>query len=185
MFLGEALAFSVQALRANPIRSMLTGLGMVIGNASVILVVTISLTSRDYILEQIEGVGSNLVYAQYEIGSQQTAAQVDADFIKLADVDAVRQQLAGRIVAASAVMNTFDRMRLNGKDQDVQVIGTDESYKQVRNMLVLAGRFMDSSDVSLRQRVCLLFREPLRLIDECKLVRFLGRRCRELGALDV
>ena len=87
MFLGEALSFSTQALRANPIRSLLTGLGMVIGTASVILVVTISLTSRDYILEQIEGVGSNLVYAQAEIGTQQTNAQVDADFVKLVLVE--------------------------------------------------------------------------------------------------
>jgi putative ABC transport system permease protein len=156
MNLGEALSFSVQALEANPIRSLLTGLGMVIGTASVILVVTISLTSRDYILEQIEGVGSNLVYAQAEIGTQQTSIQVDADFIKLADVDAVREQLAGRIVAATAIMNTYDRMRFNGKDQDIQVIGTDEFYKPVRNMLVLSGRFLDSSDVALRQKVCLL-----------------------------
>ena len=156
MNLGEALSFSAESLRANPIRSMLTGLGMVIGTASVILVVTISLTSRDYILEQIEGVGSNLVYAQYEIGTQQTNAQVDADFVKLADVEAVREQLAGRIVAASAIMNTFDRMRIDGKDQDIQVIGTDEYYKPVRNMIVLSGRFLDSSDVALRQKVCLL-----------------------------
>jgi putative ABC transport system permease protein len=156
MNLGEALSFSVQALEANPIRSLLTGLGMVIGTASVILVVTISLTSRDYILEQIEGVGSNLVYAQAEIGTQQTNAQVDADFVKLADVEAVREQLAGRIVAASAIMNTYDRMRIYGKDQDIQVIGTDEFYKPVRNMLVLSGRFLDSSDVALRQKVCLL-----------------------------
>jgi putative ABC transport system permease protein len=156
MNLGEALSFSVQALEANPIRSLLTGLGMVIGTASVILVVTISLTSRDYILEQIEGVGSNLVYAQAEIGTQQVNAQVDADFVKLSDVEAVREQLAGRIAAASAIMNTFDRMRINGKDQDIQVIGTDEFYKPVRNMLVLSGRFLDSSDVALRQKVCLL-----------------------------
>ena len=53
MFLGESLRFSVQALSANPVRSLLTGLGMVIGTASVILVVTISLTSRDYVLEQV------------------------------------------------------------------------------------------------------------------------------------
>src|SRR5215470_11870610 len=106
MNFSEALNFSAESLRANPIRSMLTGLGMVIGTASVILVVTISLTSRAYILEQIEGVGSNLIYAQAEIGTQQTNVQVDADFVKLADVEAVRQQLGGRIVAATAVMNT-------------------------------------------------------------------------------
>jgi putative ABC transport system permease protein len=156
MHIGEALNFSAESLRANPIRSLLTGLGMVIGTASVILVVTISLTSREYILEQIEGVGSNLVYAQAQIGNELTSTQVDADFVKLADVEAVREQLAGRITAASAIMNTFDRMRIDGKDQDVQVIGTDEFYKPVRNMIVLAGRFLDSSDVALRQKVCLL-----------------------------
>src|SRR5260370_42624824 len=122
MNFSEALSFSAQALRASPIRSLLTGLGMVIGTGSVILVVTISLTSRDYILEQIEGIGSNLVYAQAEIGTQQISTQVDADFVKLADVEPVREQLAGRIVAAYAIMNTFDRMRLHGKGKDIQVI---------------------------------------------------------------
>ena len=74
MFLGEALDFSVKALKANPVRSFLTGLGMVIGTASVILVVTISLTSRDYILEQIEGVGSNMIFAYYEVGQPERHA---------------------------------------------------------------------------------------------------------------
>ena len=78
MHIGEAMSFSVQALRQNPIRSLLTGLGMVIGTASVILVVTISLTSRNYILEQIEGVGSNMIYASYEVGTQASSAEVNA-----------------------------------------------------------------------------------------------------------
>ena len=156
MNLGESFQFSIQALRANPIRSVLTGLGMVIGTASVILVVTIALTSQNYILEQIEGVGSNMVFAQYEIGSQQTAAQVDADFIKLGDVEAVREAVSDRIVAATPIMNNFDRMVIQGKEQDVLIVGSDEFYKSVRNLVVLAGRFLDSNDVALRQKVALL-----------------------------
>jgi len=156
MNLGESFWFSVQALRANPVRSLLTGLGMVIGTASVILVVTIGLTSQNYILEQIEGVGSNMVYAQYEVGSQQTAALVDADFIKLGDVEAVREQLSDRMVAATPIMNNFDRMVIQGKEQDVLIVGSDDFYKSVRNLVVLAGRFLDSNDVALRQKVALL-----------------------------
>src|SRR5688572_8819827 len=91
MFFAEALRFSLQALRANKVRTFLTALGLVIGNASVILVVTISLTSRDYILEQIRGIGSNMVYAYYEAGTQD-ATRVQADFVKMADVVAVREQ---------------------------------------------------------------------------------------------
>src|ERR1039458_5625742 len=103
MFLGEALRFSTQALRANPVRSLLTALGMVIGTASVILVVTISLTSRDYFLEQIEGIGSNIVFAYCVTGPSSVAA--DADFIKMADVEAMRQELRSDIVAATGVMS--------------------------------------------------------------------------------
>ena len=156
MVWSEALGFSIQALRANPVRSFLTGLGMVIGTASVILVVTISLTSQNYILEQIEGVGSNMVFASAEVGSQQASTQVDADYIKVSDVEAIRTQLDGRILAAAPIENNFDSIVFNGKEEDVLVIGSDESYQPVRNLLVLAGRFLDSSDVALRQHVALL-----------------------------
>ncbi|HSB16264.1 MAG TPA: ABC transporter permease [Bryobacteraceae bacterium] len=155
MHLGEALRFSLHALRANKLRTFLTSLGMVIGNASVILVVTISLTSRDYILEQIRGIGSNIVYAYYETGGK-SAAEVEADFVKLSDVDAVRQQLDSRIVAATGVMTNYDRMLIEGREEDVKVIGTDEHYAAVRNLVLLSGRFLDWSDVSLREKVAML-----------------------------
>ena len=86
MDLRDAFRFSWDALRANRLRTLLTALGLVIGNASVILVVTISLTSREYILDQISSIGSNMVYAYYE-GAQVTGRTVDADFIKTADVE--------------------------------------------------------------------------------------------------
>ncbi|MBM3748423.1 MAG: FtsX-like permease family protein [Acidobacteria bacterium] len=155
MFLAEALRFSFQALKANRVRTLLTGLGLVIGNASVILVVTISLTSREYILEQIQGLGSNMIYAYYEAGSQ-TATQVEADFIKWADVEAARRQLGDRVLAATGVMTNYDRLRIEGREEDVAVIGSDEHYPAVRNLVLLAGRFLDPSDVALRQKVALL-----------------------------
>ena len=155
MRFGEALRFSSQSLRANPVRSFLTCLGMMIGNASVILVVTISQTSQDYILEQIRGLGSNMIYAFYETGSHAETKSA-ADFIKQADVNVVRTELGRRIVAATAVMNNTDSILIDGKQRDVKVIGSDQYYKEVRNLVVLAGRFLDSNDIEQRQRVCLL-----------------------------
>src|ERR1700689_3162162 len=156
MHVGEAMSFSLQALRQNPVRSLLTGLGMVIGTASVILVVTISLTSQQYILEQIEGVGSNMIFASYTIGTQQSSAEVNADFVKTADVQAIRDQLAGRIVAATGIESNYDEMFLDGKEERLLVIGSDEYYKPVRNLVVLAGRFLDAGDVDRHQKVALL-----------------------------
>jgi putative ABC transport system permease protein len=155
MFLNEALSFSVKALRANPVRSFLTGLGMVIGNAAVILVVTISLTSRDYILEQIQGIGSNMVFAYYEAAGL-SSVNSEADYIKMADVTAARSQLGSRIVAATGIMTNYDRMIIAGKEEDVAVIGSDQEYKSVRNLVISAGRFLDASDVDTRQKVALL-----------------------------
>ena len=155
MNLGEALRFSYQSLAANKIRTFLTALGLVIGNASVILVVTISLTSRDYILDQIRAIGSNMIYASYEAGSM-TATQVEADFVKLADVEAVRQQLGPRITAATGVMTYYDQLTIGGRQEDVRIIGSDDQYQNVRNLAVIAGRFMDANDVAMRGRVALL-----------------------------
>src|SRR5450432_1126495 len=154
MFLAEAVRFSAQALRASPVRSLLTGLGMAIGTASVILVVTISLTSRDYILEQVQGIGSNIIFAYYASAGGSTVS--DADYIKMPDVQAIRQELTSDIVAATGVMSNFDRILIGGKEQDVKVIGTDQDYQPVRNIVIGSGRFLDESDISLRQKVGLL-----------------------------
>src|SRR5882672_10821137 len=155
MFLTEALRFSAQALRSNPVRSLLTGLGMVIGTASVILVVTISLTSRDYILEQVQGLGSNIIFAYY-VSAGPGNPTADADYIKMAEVDQIRSDLRADIVAATGVMSNFDRILIGGKEQDVKVIGTDQDYRAVRNIIISSGRFLDESDITLRGKVALL-----------------------------
>ncbi len=68
----------------------------------------------------------------------------------------MRQQLDSRIVAATGVMTTFDLMRIGGTEENVQVIGSDEDYARVRNLAVVAGRFLVQSDVLLRGKVALL-----------------------------
>src|SRR5262245_5914266 len=154
MFLTEAVRFSAQALSQNPVRSLLTGLGMVIGTASVILVVTISLTSRDYILEQVQGVGSNIIFA-YNVTAA-GAATSEADYVKMADIDAVRRELGPDIIAATGVMSTFDSMLIAGKQREIKVLGTDAAYQPVRNMRVSWGSVLDQTDIWLRTKVALL-----------------------------
>jgi putative ABC transport system permease protein len=155
MNLSEAIRFSFEALRANRLRTFLTALGLIIGNASVILVVTISLASKNLILDQIRGIGSNLVYASYVTGGQ-NVAKVEADFVKLADVQAIRDKLGTRIVAASAVMQSNDRIVVNGKVREVTINGVDDQYAKVRNLIILYGRAFDQSDMTLRERVAML-----------------------------
>jgi putative ABC transport system permease protein len=100
-------------------------------------------------------VGSNLVYADYQSPGE-NSAKVQADFVKIADVQALREGLGDQIVAATAVMNGHDEIVIDGKVRGVTLDGVDEDYARVRNLQLLRGRFIDPSDVALRQRVALL-----------------------------
>src|SRR2546426_620887 len=60
----ETVSVAVDALRANKVRAMLTSLGVIIGSASIVLVVTVALTSKKFVLSQIESIGSNLVWVE-------------------------------------------------------------------------------------------------------------------------
>src|ERR1700728_3130661 len=71
LIFGEIVSFAYDTFCSNKVRFALTALGMVIGTASLILVVTIGLTGKQYVLNQIQSIGANLIYAEYEGGSQQ------------------------------------------------------------------------------------------------------------------
>jgi putative ABC transport system permease protein len=159
VFVAEALQFSWDALRANRVRSVLTALGMIIGTASVILVVTIALTGRDYILGQIEGVGSNLIYAFYEAGDKPISRTALADHLTTADLEAVRHEVP-HVRAAAAIIVQYDRLVVDTAEKDVTVIGTNVDYRAIRNLKIEVGRFFDEDDVTSRNKICLLT-EPL------------------------
>ena len=74
MAIGEIFAFAYDTFCSNKVRFALTALGMVIGTASLILVVTIGLTGKQYVQRLIQAIGANMIYAYYQGGSQTTAA---------------------------------------------------------------------------------------------------------------
>src|SRR6202008_4228924 len=64
MDIRETISVAIDALRGNKLRAMLTSLGVIIGSASIVLVVTVALTSWKFVLSQSEAVGSNLVWVE-------------------------------------------------------------------------------------------------------------------------
>ncbi|MGH9659928.1 MAG: ABC transporter permease, partial [Bryobacteraceae bacterium] len=74
----------------------------------------------------------------------------------LSDVEAVRATLGSRIVAATGVMQNTDRILIEGRERDVTINGSDQHYGAVRNLVVVAGRALDASDVELRGKVALV-----------------------------
>src|SRR5678815_1688215 len=94
MVYGEVLSFAYETFRSNKVRFMLTAIGMVIGTASLILVVTIGLTGKQYILNQIQGIGANEIYAEYEGGAQRIT-NATQDPLTVEDLTASMQEVSG------------------------------------------------------------------------------------------
>src|SRR5947208_15038506 len=103
MLFSEIAKLAVDSFRSSKVRFALTALGMVIGTASLILVVTIGLTGKQYILNQNQAIGANMIYAYYEGGSNSSCSTVQKDELTEDDVRAVREAVPHIIVASPMV----------------------------------------------------------------------------------
>jgi putative ABC transport system permease protein len=153
MIRGETFQTALDALRANKFKAFLTMLGVVIGSACLVLVVTIGLTGKQYILHQIEGVGANLIYG-WHVASGPEESRPIADEISLGDLAAARQ-LPG-VARAAGSFDTQIAITTGGKQRTIQVVGVTQDFQQVRNLDVIKGRFLDSIDIETAARAAVI-----------------------------
>src|ERR1700730_232548 len=151
---SEILSFAYDAFCSNKLQFTLTALAMAVGTASVILVATIGLTGKQYILRQLQAIGTNMIHADYQGGAQRIDSTPDPMTIE--DVQAVRQQVS-TVVAASPTVALGDRISVGGgKQSDILILGVDPEYLRVRNLKILAGRFFDTEDSSGHNKVAVI-----------------------------
>jgi putative ABC transport system permease protein len=149
---SEILSFAYETFCSNKVRFALTGLGMVIGTASLILVVTIGMTGKQYVLNQIQAIGANLIYAEYQGGAQRIT-NTAPDPLTIDDMTSAQQEVPG-IVAASPVVQLEERVAVgSGKERDIQILGVFPEYKIVRNLVVVSGRFFDAQDEQAHNKI--------------------------------
>lgn len=149
MLASEILMLALDSFRASKTRFMLTALGMVIGTASVILVVTIGMTGREYILGLLEKIGTNSVELEYSGGGATPAERARyTDYLTREDERAVDQQVPG-VMYSSPVLEMHNQLSLgSGVVKDAVVLGVSPQYQQIRNLIVDNGRFFDDTDDS-------------------------------------
>ncbi len=160
MLMSEILKLALDSFRASKTRFMLTALGMVIGTASVILVVTIGMTGKQYILELIQKIGTNSVELEYAGGGATPAERVRYnDYLTLEDERIVDQQVPG-VMYSSPVLEMHNRLTFpGGTEKDTTVLGVSPDYEKVRNLIVTEGRFFDETDDSTHAR-CAVVTQP-------------------------
>ena len=153
----ETIRVALDALRANKVKAFLTMLGVVIGSACIVLVVTVALTGKRYILAQIEGVGSNIVYAQLvREGPQGVTAA--GDEITYADLEAVRAGIP-QVLEVAGTREIPTVVVVEGIERPVNLVGVTLGFQRIRNLVLLRGRFFDSGDMEQRSKVGLLTEE--------------------------
>ena len=144
---AETWRLAWDALRTNKVRAILTMLGVIIGSACIVLVVTVALAGKKYIIGQIEGVGANLVYAEATGG----ASRLPADEISPSDLDAVRQGIP-EVVQVAGTHDIEMTVVANDREHPVNLVGVTEGFQAIRNLEVLQGRYFDPDEMSFEAK---------------------------------
>ena len=189
MFNREVFGMAVDRFKKHPVQTSLTVAGLVVGTAAIILVVSLGLTGRQYVLRQIEGVGSKLVWVNYR-GTVTTGVSRSADDV-MTDTDI--QAIAGRtdlFSGVTGILTLRGTIAVQSQAKTLTILGVMANYGAVRkNMRILRGRFIDEDDMLERARVAVVNRdlyEQLFANDEStdKTIRTLGTTFQVIGEFE-
>ena len=157
LFNLEIFKVALRSLWANKVRSFLTMLGIIIGVAAVIALVSIGAGLKVYIAEQFEALGSNLIYIY--------PGDLSSGFGERAMISKTRlnnqhRQAIGRldlpIEAISAVVQVPDQAKYQENTFNTIVFGAEASYGEVVNIDLEMGRFFTESEEERRKRVVII-----------------------------
>jgi putative ABC transport system permease protein len=160
----EISKVALRALNTNKIRSSLTMLGIIIGVASVILLVSIGTGIKTYITQQLEGLGSNLVMVipgHFEFtaggGGGGGTPGAGAASSKLT-IDQSKDILKKTSTAVRVMPYTENNGTIKYKDKThtTQVAGVTYVYQEIRNQFVNQGRFFTPSQENAAKKVVVL-----------------------------
>ncbi|MBW4475972.1 MAG: ABC transporter permease [Tolypothrix brevis GSE-NOS-MK-07-07A] len=151
----ESVKMAGTTLLSNKLRSVLTMLGIVIGNASVIAMIGIGQGGQKYVNKQLESLGPNIIFIFP--GNQETQ-RVSRDIPKtlvLEDAEAIASQVP-TIAGVTAELNSRQVVTYRNRNTDVNIIGTTPSFSVVRDFETAKGRFFSDIDMKRRNQVVVL-----------------------------
>lgn len=161
---AESISMAARTLSANKLRSGLTMLGIIIGNASVIAMVAVGQSTQQFVNRQFESLGSNLLFVVPGMAANGPLSSATPAKTKvLADALAIAREVPA--VAGVAPEKT-ERFRVTWADRDTQVsvTGTTPQYLNVRNATVSQGRFINQLERKQSDRVAVLGSETARTL---------------------
>jgi putative ABC transport system permease protein len=152
----EIVDMAFRTLNGNKLRSSLTMIGMIIGNASVIAIVSLGQGAQKYVNSEFEALGTNALFVMPGVeqnGPQSGAAQ--ANTLVLSDAEAIAREVPSIVAVAP---EKSDRLRVTHGDRETQVsiVGTTENYPKVNRVALAQGHFLGALDLQANNRVAVL-----------------------------
>ena len=159
MNLIASVSLAFRGLMANKMRSFLTMLGIVIGIASVISLMSVGRGAEAQITEQIGSIGTNLLFVRPGAAStgMVRSAQGSAATLTLEDAEAIANP--SNVPSAELVapeISTFAQVIAGSQNVNTRIIGVTPEYEEVRNYGVADGEFITEQNVQARSMVCIL-----------------------------
>ena len=152
--LGNALILALRELRRNVMRSFLTMLGIIIGVAAVIILVTLGKGATRQVTEQIASLGSNLlmIHPGKHMGPGQSSGAAP---FKLADAEAIQREIPSLIAVAPASSSSMTAI-LGNENWTTAVTGSTEQYFSLNNRKIKDGRIFTSNETRVGVAVCVI-----------------------------
>ncbi len=151
--LWNTLLLSLREIRRNLLRSFLTILGVVIGVAAVITMVTLGHGATAAVAEQISSLGSNLLMVRP--GQRMGMGASAAPPFKSADVDALANQVNG-VVAVAPTLNRAVTAVAGAKNWSTSAVGTSNAYFDIARWSLAAGRPFSDTELRAGKAVCVV-----------------------------
>src|SRR5688572_4692368 len=146
---------AARALTRNKMRSALTTLGIIIGVGAVIALVSIGQGAQFMIQNQINGMGTNLLFVMPGNVMQQGVSIGAGNALTFDDVFAIEHEVPG-VIATSPSQNSNGQAVYKNQNWNLRLQGTNEKFTQIRNWPTARGSFFTDADVRSAARVIVL-----------------------------
>ena len=147
---------ALRALVRNKMRAMLTMLGIIIGVAAVIAMVSIGQGAQASVQAQIEGIGTNLLFlsagAQNVGGVRSGTGDSGTNTLTVEDLEAIRREVPS-VSMVTPTINARSQLVAGNMNWNTQVQGVSEQYPEVRKWTIQSGEFFSETDVRTAARV--------------------------------
>ncbi len=155
MNLFESIQMAASTLMANKMRSCLTMLGIIIGNASTIATIGVGEGAQEFVTAEIQSLGPNVLFVRPGSPEADRRPVFPPQTLVYEDAEAIATQVP-TVRAVAPELNSSEAVLYQGNTLSATIIGTVPNYLTVRSFDVARGRFLSTLDLERNTRVAAL-----------------------------